>query len=72
MSAVSLLGLALGVVTCLSAGIIADRNIFYAYGFAASIILLPVGATLLFLSRRDTVEGKAVVQLEALGKESMP
>ncbi|MFP5260377.1 MAG: MFS transporter [Blastocatellia bacterium] len=72
MSAVSLLGLALGVVTCLGAGLIADRNIFYGYGFAASIILLPVGATLLFLSRRDAAEGKAVVQLEALGKESVP
>ncbi|HVG18342.1 MAG TPA: MFS transporter [Blastocatellia bacterium] len=71
MSAVSLLGLALGVLTCLGAGVIADRKIFYAYGFAASIILLPVAATLLFLARRNAVEGKAVVQLEPLREESI-
>lgn len=71
MSAVSLLGLALGVFTCLGAGVIADRNIYYAYAFAASIILLPGIATLLFLIRGNTVKDKAVVQLEPLREESI-
>ncbi|HYO56000.1 MFS transporter [Archangium sp.] len=50
MSTVSCIGLTLGLFTSVLAGLIAEHDIFWAYGFSALFLLIPLGATALYLA----------------------
>jgi MFS family permease len=70
MSAVSLLGLTVGIFTALGAGLIADRSIFYAYVFTSAFILLPCAATICWLMAARWSKSSTMIRSELLGEES--